>query len=701
MKPPARALVGRAQRHRFGDAFDAVAGLTDPGRACLLDELGADGRSDEALAKVELGDIWDAKRRQELRSWFESALALGCDGAMLGQRELGALVPPARLVPDGRLGPRSLDQRVRVALESAGYSRWSEVLDLTVACLLDMRGLGPTSIAAVLGACFERSLLGLLMGTEAHDGSDLDVLLREERRGPRQPVLESLLDAATTDLGTPRAASARRLLASSAPWALEHVSALSELLGGIRDDEDRSIFIALELSTDRRSLARLAEEFGISSQRVGQRRDRAGLQVREELAAAPAPLQWLVERVRRSLGRAATAQAIEDLLRCLGLDPSTGPEASRSAELLLWLAGPFDPAARCPGWRCVQPDDLFSQTRETLVQDGGVRSFAAIGALLEELGVTKAAVRPWTRACGAAVVDDDIAVWLPGPLADVLERLMDARGRGLTSSECCRFLLEGGRPVEQSDLQRALRGRRFRRVTDEVYELVSWPQERPGTRSPKGPGTRQRRPSGAAGAGATFRQERVTDIARGAKVSGGALLRGGGGTFHPDQNRQLGLPGIGRPEDDDDGAAQMRDAEAGWAVVAPNAEDSASCRVWWSARVDSDLLRGDESSVPDGIVRALGIGLRQRRTFSSRYGPVTLANDGTEPSRGSLRPIAMAAGASPGDVLALGFTAEGDVLVAVRAPDSSHEPWLPAATPGRSGPGSQADDATEETRGGT
>ena len=199
------------------------------------------------------------------------------------------------------------------------------------------------------------------------------------------------------DLGTPRAASSRRLLASSAPWALEHVSALSELLGGIRDDEDRSIFIALELSTDRRSLARLAEEFGISSQRVGQRRDRAGLQVREELAAAPAPLQWLVERVRRSLGRAATAQAIEDLLRCLGLDPSTGPEASRSAELLLWLAGPFDPVARCPGWRCVQPDDLFSQTRETLVQDGGVRSFAAIGALLEELGVTKAAVRPWTR----------------------------------------------------------------------------------------------------------------------------------------------------------------------------------------------------------------------------------------------------------------------------------------------------------------
>jgi hypothetical protein len=703
MKPPARALVGRAQRHRFGDAFDAVAGLTDPGRAFLLNELGDDSRGDEALSKAALGDIWDAKRRQQLRSWFESAFALGWDGVMLGPRELGALVPPARLVPDGRLSPRSLDQRVRVALESAGHSRWSEVLDLTITCLLEMRGLGPTSIAAVLGACFERGLLGLLMGAETYDGSDLAALLGEERRGPRQPVLESLLDAATTDLGTPGADSARRLLATSAPWALEHVSALSELLGGIRDDEDRSIFIALELSTDRRSLAGLAEEFGISSQRVGQRRDRAGLQVREELAAAPAPLQWLVERVRRSLGRAATAQAIEDVLRCLGLHPSTGPEASRSAELLLWLAGPFDPVARCPGWRCVRPDDLFSQTRETLVQDGGVRSFAAIGALLEELGVTKAAVRPWTRACGAVVVDDDLAVWMSGPLADVLERLMDARGRGLTSSECCRFLLEGGRPIEQSDLQRALRGRRFRRVADEVYELVSWPQERPGTRSPKGSGTRQRRPpkSGAAGAGATFRQERVTDIARGAKVSGGALLRGGGGTFHPDQNGQLGLPGVDRPEDDDDGAARMRDAEAGWAVVAADAEDSASCRVWWLARVDSDLLRGDESSVPDGIVRALGIGWRQRRTFSSRYGPVTLANDGTEPSRGSLRPIAMAAGASPGDVLALSFAPEGDVLVTVRAPDSSHEPWLPAATPDRSGPGSQVEDTTEETRGGT
>ena len=682
MPSPIDGPIGPTQRHRFCDAFNGDAGLTESGRAFLVEKLGADSRGDDPLSKVELGDICDPKRRQELRSWFERAFALGWDRAMLRPRELGDLAPPARLVPDGRLGPRSLDQRRRAALERAGYSRWSEVLDLTVARLLDTPGLGRTTVVSALAACFERSLIGLSMGVEAYDGSDLAALLTEERRGPQQPVLESLLDAATAHLETPDANSrsvdaAYRLLASGAPWALELVSALSELLSGIRDDEDRSIFIAIELRSDRRSLAELAEEFGISSSRVAQRRDRAGLQVREELAAAPAPLEWLIKRVRRSLGRAATPQTIHAVLRGLGIDPSTGHEERRSAELLLWLAGPFDPVARCPGWRCVQPDDLFSRTREILIQDGGVGSLAATEVSMEELGVTTALIRPWIGACGAAVVDDDLAVWLSGSLVDVLERLMDASGRGLTFSECWHLLLDGGRSVEQSELQRALRGRRFRQVTDEVYELASWPQASAGVRSPKHPSTCQQRPpkSGIADPTAAFGREPVTDMARAAKLSGGAVLR-----------------------------AQMWGAEPGWTVGAADAEDSACCRAWLSATVDGDLLRGDESSVPDGIVRGLGIGWRQRRTFSSRYGPVTLANDGTEPSRGSLRPIAMAAGASTGDVLELGFAPEGDVVVEVRAAKLVAQAAVVSDDPqttGRYRAASQAGEATDETRGAT
>jgi hypothetical protein len=208
MQSLARDLAGHTQRRRFGDAFNGGAALTDSGRAFLLNKLGADGDvggGRDPLSLVELGDVCDPKRRQEVRSWFESAFALGWDRAVLSSRELGDLAPLARLVPDGRLGPRSLDQRARAALERAGHSRWSELLDLTVAHLLGMSGLGPTTVVSVLAACFERSLIGLSMGVETSDDNDLALLLTEERRGPKQPVLESLLDAATAHLEAPSA----------------------------------------------------------------------------------------------------------------------------------------------------------------------------------------------------------------------------------------------------------------------------------------------------------------------------------------------------------------------------------------------------------------------------------------------------------------------------------------------------------------
>ena len=279
MQSAAHDSVGYIARHRFGDAFNCGAGLTEPGRAFLVGKLGNDGdlgRARDPLSVAELGDIDDPKRRQELRAWFESAFALGWDRAMLRSRELGDLAPAARLVPDGRFSPRSLDQRVRAALERAGYSRWSEVLDVTVGGLFRMPGLGPTTVVSTLAACFERSLIGLSTGVESHDGSDLAVLLTEERRGPKQPVLESLLDAVATHPESPNANScsveaARCLLISSAPWSLEHASALSGLLSGITDDQDRSIFIRTELHPERRSLTELAEELGISSSHVAQR----------------------------------------------------------------------------------------------------------------------------------------------------------------------------------------------------------------------------------------------------------------------------------------------------------------------------------------------------------------------------------------------------------------------------------------------
>jgi hypothetical protein len=95
------------------------------------------------------------------------------------------------------------------------------------------------------------------------------------------------------------------------------------------------------------------------------------------------------------------------------------------------------------------------------------------------------------------------------------------------------------------------------------------------------------------------------------------------------------------------------------------AQASPDGRLWLWIRVDADVLRGAEAVVPAALVEGLGLGSGCRCTFSSRYGPIGLAHDSPH-TRGSVRPVALAAGAREGDTLLLGFSAAGDVAVDVR-----------------------------------
>ncbi len=70
--------------------------------------------------------------------------------------------------------------------------------------------------------------------------------------------------------------------------------------------------------------------------------------------------------------------------------------------------------------------------------------------------------------------------------------------------------------------------------------------------------------------------------------------------------------------------------------------------------------------MPVALVEGLGLAPLTRRTFSSRCGPVTLAHDTLQPTRGPVRVVALAAGAQLDDTLLLGFRASGDMDVEVR-----------------------------------
>jgi hypothetical protein len=89
-------------------------------------------------------------------------------------------------------------------------------------------------------------------------------------------------------------------------------------------------------------------------------------------------------------------------------------------------------------------------------------------------------------------------------------------------------------------------------------------------------------------------------------------------------------------------------------------------RLWLWVRVNVEVLRGSEAGVPEALVEGLGLAPFARRTFSSRWGPITLARDRSQAIRSSVRAIALAAGARPDDTLLLGFDARGEVVVEVR-----------------------------------
>ncbi|MDQ3384537.1 MAG: hypothetical protein M3503_00765 [Actinomycetota bacterium] len=78
--------------------------------------------------------------------------------------------------------------------------------------------------------------------------------------------------------------------------------------------------------------------------------------------------------------------------------------------------------------------------------------------------------------------------------------------------------------------------------------------------------------------------------------------------------------------------------------------------------VDADVLSGSGAPVPVDLVQGLGLRSGARRTFATRYGPVALSYD-RPPTRGSLRPVALAAGAAVGDSVLLGFHLDDDAAM--------------------------------------
>jgi hypothetical protein len=225
---------------------------------------------------------------------------------------------------------------------------------------------------------------------------------------------------------------------------------------------------------------------------------------------------------------------------------------------------------------------------------------------LADLGIRSGQLLAWLAANGATTVHD-LAVMVEGKLPEATERLLDAYGVPRTTGEIGADLAAGGRVVDDRSLASALRNRRFTHTATGQVCLAAWgPEEQRPT-----PTKRRRRP----------------------------------GPSRPARLARSDCPGLDS---------------------APMGARSSPDRLWLWVKIDEQALRGSEAPVPVALVEGLGLEPPARRIFSSRWGPVTLAYDGTQPTRGSVRAVALAVGAHLDDTILLGFTASGDAAVEVR-----------------------------------
>ena len=444
-------------------------------------------------------------------------------------------------------------------------------------------------------------------------------MLAHEREAPDRPLLEALLAARCWGTAASRAA-ATRLLDRHAPWGADLGPGEAFLLEAPSAHQS-TLFVEVLAGGEDRTLDAVGRPHGLSGPAVGDAALRAGRRIRAVLEDAPPPWPWLVAELRRRLGAVTTQDLLGDALARLGAGPG-----SRAALLAAWLAGPFRSVRGRPGWLARDPAALLARSARCVQADGGIRRLADVAEELADLELAAGMLVPWLQAFGAAVVHD-LVVATAGPLADAVERLLDAHGTARSVPQLAEDLATGGRVVDEASLAATVRGRRFRQIEDGAVRLAAWGE--PVARRPvrrRGHGSGARPPA-----------------------------RAPGGEASPDRRRHSAPAGAGT-------GRLPPSPPAGDGPAGP----AAGGQLWLWVRVDDAVLRGEEAAVPVELAEGLGLDAGSRRTFSCRWGPVALTCEGPQPTRGSLRAVARAAGARLGDTLLLGFSPTGDLAVEVR-----------------------------------
>lgn len=662
---------GRCRRYgepELGDAFAATSVLSSDGCSALREALRWLGPCSPSVETLPLGAL-GTTRLARLRSELESVLVKHWDPPDPERCRLGDLAPSAPGSMEETLASDACSERSLALLRRAGCDRWPMLLSRTLAELSALPGVGRKTAAEVVAMCAAASLGAVAEAWVLDPGaSDMAVILRNERRCDSHPLLGALLEQRSATGPPVLREAADRLLRESAPWALEAGTGLAALVESAGDERDRRLFVTRTLEADPAGFRELAEAEGISLRRVRELVERAEARVRADAQSAPVPLPWLVAYLRRRLGRLTNEEAARSALEGLGVDEP------RTCRLALWLAGPYHAVPDRPGWLALAPKEVLAHTSGCLGADGGVRRVSDVSTELAEVGIGADWLPQWLQA-NRAVVVHDVVVSALGQLGDVVERILDAYGTARTEADIAQDLTLAGRPVATELIGSVTRSRRFKRDGAGTLWLTAWGDKVSGDEVATGAGSPCPRgsaaPKAAHPAPARTTAARTTAAhpapartkAARTQLTGESKKR----RRSPDGSPTRGSPTEGSPTEGSPNPVAHNARSTPAERAGSDAKEVANGeRLWLWVRLDADVLHGAEAAVPVALVERLGLARFSRRTFSSRWGPVALAYDDPQPTRGSVRAVALAVGARVDDTLLLGFSPGGDVDVDVR-----------------------------------
>jgi len=366
----------------------------------------------------------------------------------------------------------SLSVRMRKGLKSLGIYEWKDVLQLSIHDFKCIRGLGQKSIVEFLVLAVRVSLdaITAVSGGQAPYSLKTADSLAAPTHGFSSPELNSnriryLAQWARLELGVTRVGEVCEFASGielpidiSKQWELLSQVGLAEFsedhedvdLGELVNDccdklNERELTIFLERlsNSDAPTLQELADQFGITRERVRQLELGCGHKLialtREQEYVR---IGWRANTIRRDLGlgvpmdgsycTAVLQQAIRGISK---------QYRDIALKILLWLAGPYQIKGD-RHWlsRGPIPDHKFVNS---VTNANGVVDLAALSIALNEVGLVKDVHNEWTEQFGLIRIINDIPIQWTGSIPDKAALILECWRRPATPEDINKAIDEG------------------------------------------------------------------------------------------------------------------------------------------------------------------------------------------------------------------------------------------------------------------